>query len=178
MHSNASGEKNHPNYRCIMRGSKSAITARENDLSIVANSEKTTSQGWAGVKKASKMLGITRKGEKKKTKQKTSLSLCINLWCGPVLGSVCSLSMLPPSHPHSPAHIQKARRGTGDSKKALALWDRCHARREQVCWDSLAVKRDGKGETGLQVCQEPAATENKLHFQPQMYWSTWLPAAE
>lgn len=65
MHSNASGEKTHPNYTCIMRGSKSAITAQENDLGVVANSEKMTGQGWAGVKKASEMLGISRRGEKK-----------------------------------------------------------------------------------------------------------------
>lgn len=171
------GEKNHPNYTCIMRGSKSAITARENDLSIVANFEKMTGQGWAGVRKANKTLGITRKG-KKKTKQTTSLSLCINLWCGPVLGSICSFSVLPPSYPHSPDHIQRARRGTGDSQKALALRDSCHARTEQVCWDSMPVKREGKGETGLHVWQEPAAAENKLYFQPQLNWSIWLPAAQ
>lgn len=57
-----------------MRGSKSAITAQENHLGVVANSEKMTGQGWAGVKKGSKMLGITRRGEKKrggKKKEKT-----------------------------------------------------------------------------------------------------------
>lgn len=55
-----------------MRGSKSAITAQENDHGIVtANSEKMTGQIWAGVKKASKMLGITRSRERKKNKEKT-----------------------------------------------------------------------------------------------------------
>lgn len=34
-----------------MRGSRSAITAQENDLGGGANSEKMTGQGWAGVKK-------------------------------------------------------------------------------------------------------------------------------
>lgn len=39
------GKKPHPNYTCIMRGSKSVITAQENDLGVVANSEKMTGQG-------------------------------------------------------------------------------------------------------------------------------------
>lgn len=58
-----------------MRGSKSAITAQENDLGIVANSEKMTGQGWAGVKKASKMLGITRRGERKEKTESIIMSL-------------------------------------------------------------------------------------------------------
>lgn len=33
------------NYTCIMRGSRSAITAQENDLGGGANSEKMTGQG-------------------------------------------------------------------------------------------------------------------------------------
>lgn len=47
------GKKTHPNYTCVTRGSRSAITAQENDLSSIANSEKMTGQVWAGVKKAS-----------------------------------------------------------------------------------------------------------------------------
>lgn len=58
-----------------MRGSKSAITAQENDLGIVTNSEKMTGQGWVGVKKASKMLEITRKKEKKEKTEKAITSL-------------------------------------------------------------------------------------------------------
>lgn len=90
--------------------------------------------------------------------------------------------MPPPSHPCSPAHIPKACRraikGTGQSQKASALWGSFHARREQTCWHLLAVKRAGKQETGLQVCQEPADAANELHLQPQMSRSIWLPAAE
>lgn len=152
-----------------MRGSKSAITAQENDLGGVANSEKMTGQGWAGVKKASKMLGITR-GEKKRRKQKTWLCLCINLQRGSGLGTICSFSMPPLSHPHSLAHIWEACKESqqrhGDSQKALVLQGSFHARREQMRWDSLAVKRDSKRETGLQICQEPAATANELHVKP------------
>lgn len=171
MHSNASwGEKNHPNYTCIMRGSKSPITARENDLSIVANFEKMTGQGWAGVKKASTMLGITRKGEKKKTKQKTSLSLCINVWCGPVLGSVCSFSMHQPSHPHNtskePEEAQPESRGTMGQLPCKERASVLGLAGCQAWWQ----RRD-------RIAGLPG-TENKLHFQPQPYWSIRLPAAE
>lgn len=58
-----------------MRGSKSAITAQENDLGISTNSEKMTGQGWVGVKKASKMLEITRRKEKKEKTENTIMSL-------------------------------------------------------------------------------------------------------
>lgn len=37
--------KKKTNYTCIMRGSRSAITAQENDLGGGANSEKMTGQG-------------------------------------------------------------------------------------------------------------------------------------
>lgn len=90
--------------------------------------------------------------------------------------------MPPPSHPCSPTLIPKAcrraRRGTGESQKASVLWGSFHARREQMCWHLLAVKRAGKQEAGLQGCQEPAAAVNELHLQPQMSQSIWLPAAE
>lgn len=38
------GEKTYPNYTCIMRGSRLAITAQENNLSSITNSEKMTGQ--------------------------------------------------------------------------------------------------------------------------------------
>jgi len=53
-----------------MKGSKSAITAQENDLGVLTNSEKMTGQGEADVKKASKMLGINYEGKKKGEKRK------------------------------------------------------------------------------------------------------------
>lgn len=92
--------------------------------------------------------------------------------------SLCLHPHIPTAQHTSEKPARRASRGTRDSRKALVLQGSFHSRREQMRWDSLAVKRDGERETGLQICQELAAAANELHIKPQISQSIWLPAAE